>query len=232
MIALVFATAKECAAALPALRDLPKPGCSAAATLHGRACRVLITGVGPVSAGIALGRMLGAHPDTRGVVNAGLGGSLDLAALPLGAPCAASAEIFPEYGLFTPNGLSPQGLGFAQWEGGDVYDRLPLSPHDAAAAMGLTLPQAWPLAPIVSVAGVSGTPERAATIQARYPDAKVENMEGFACALACAQVGVPFLELRTVSNAVGSRAAADWDIPGAFAALAAALETLLAPAGE
>ena len=52
---------------------------------------------------------------------------------------------------------------------------------------------------------VTGTAEGLARILARYPEAVAEGMEGFGVATAAAQAGVPFAELRTVSNPVGPR---------------------------
>ncbi len=55
-------------------------------------------------------------------------------------------------------------------------------------------------------------------------------MEGFAAAYAAMQAGLPFLEVRTVSNMVGSRDSEDWDIKGALKALGTAANGLFAGA--
>ena len=96
-----------------------------------------MTGVGPVAAGVSLGRLLGAG-GIDGVVNLGLAGSFDLAGAPLGSLVAATAEAFPEYGLRqegTPP--DPKGLGFPQITitGEPIYDRIGLDPDAAARAM-------------------------------------------------------------------------------------------------
>jgi len=52
-------------------------------------------------------------------------------------------------------------------------------------------------------------------------------MEGFALGLVAAKSGIPFLEIRSVSNAVGSRQKKDWDFPAAFRALKEAGHRLL-----
>jgi nucleoside phosphorylase len=44
-------------------------------------------------------------------------------------------------------------------------------------------------------------------------------MEGAALFHACLTLGVPFLELRAVSDLVGPRDKAAWDIPGAIKVL-------------
>lgn len=56
--------------------------------------------------------------------------------------------------------------------------------------------------------------------------ADVETMEGAAFFEVCLSCGIPFAEIRSVSNAVGERDHARWDIPAALAALESALKTL------
>jgi futalosine hydrolase len=54
----------------------------------------------------------------------------------------------------------------------------------------------------------------------------VEAMEGFGVLRACELAGVPAVELRAISNAVGETDRSKWRFDDAFAALAAALERL------
>jgi len=179
-----------------------------------------ITGVGPVNAGIALGRILALHHEITGVLNLGLAGSFDLGRAPLGSCILVTEEIWPEYGLLGDDGIDAPGLGFAQWEHGDlrVFDRLPL--HTDLTDFGL--PQPTDAIPGISltVAGVSASTKRADMLAQRYLPLS-ENMEGFAVALACARQGIPCVELRTVSNKVGSRAPEDRAFPLALAKLSA-----------
>ena len=177
-----------------------------------------ITGVGPVNAGIALGRILARRRTIAGVVNLGLAGSFDLARAPLGACILATEEIWPEYGLLGDDGIDAPGLGFAQWQQGGlpVVDRLSL----CADVADLGLPRPTDAIPgiFLTVAGVSAGAKRADTLARRYRPLG-ENMEGFAVALACARQDIPCVELRTVSNKVGSRAGHDRAFPLALAKL-------------
>jgi futalosine hydrolase len=82
---------------------------------------------------------------------------------------------------------------------------------------------------VLTVSTVTGTAERASALAERYPDAVAEGMEGFGVASACALAGVPFGEVRAISNPVGPRDRAAWRIGPALDALAevgAALTTL------
>ena len=54
----------------------------------------------------------------------------------------------------------------------------------------------------------------------------IENMEGFALGFAAMGAGLPFLEIRTISNMVGSRQSGDWDLKGALGGLESAARTL------
>lgn len=57
---------------------------------------------------------------------------------------------------------------------------------------------------------------------------QVVNMEGAAFLYCCLEAGLPCASLRAVSDFVGPRDKSSWDIPGAVAALNAALEGVLA----
>ncbi|MGL6278745.1 MAG: futalosine hydrolase [Gaiella sp.] len=55
----------------------------------------------------------------------------------------------------------------------------------------------------------------------------VEAMEGFGVLRACALDGVPALEVRAISNAIGEDDRSRWDVDGALRALDAAVAALL-----
>ena len=58
----------------------------------------------------------------------------------------------------------------------------------------------------------------------------VEAMEGFGVLRACELAGVPAVELRAISNAIGEPDRAKWRFDEAFAALAGAVERVLSSA--
>jgi futalosine hydrolase len=168
---------------------------------------------------MALGRILALYRELTGVLNLGLAGSFDPARAPLGSCTLVTEEVWPEYGLFGDDGIDAPGLGFAQWEynGLRVFDRLPLNTD----LTELGLPQPTDAIPGISltVAGVSAGAQRADMLAQRYHPLS-ENMEGFAVALACARQHIPCVELRTISNRVGTRAQEDRAFPLALAKLA------------
>jgi len=198
----------------------------------------LVTGIGVVNAALALGRAL-ERAGISGVLNLGVAGSFDLAAHPLGSVRLVEQEIWPEYGLLFSGAVAAdaRALGFAQngvpaSEADAVLDRLAWDAPVGLARLGLNATGSGPAglvrAASLTVSGVTADAQRAGELFARF-GAGLENMEGFALAYGARRFGLPFAELRAVSNAVGSRPPRDWDLPGALAALGWAAEQILIP---
>lgn len=227
-LAIVTATTTEMAAVLKGFNgrgrigcNLPEQGNWCRSPVNGYDCLLAVTGVGPVNAALTLGRLLGTH-SLSGVLCLGVAGSFDLSQAPLGSAHCICEEIYPEYGLVTSGRVDAHGISFPQLlaekvSGEPVWERIAFSSSESCEELGLSLPS-LPVATSLTVAGVTGTLERAAHLWQRY-GALLENMEGFSLALGCVQAGIPFVELRTVSNRVGSRSKDDWQLDEALAAL-------------
>ena len=71
---------------------------------------------------------------------------------------------------------------------------------------------------------------RAAALGGRFPDVVAEGMEGAGVAAAATATGIPFAEVRAISNAVGPRDRDAWRIADALAALGTAVAAVLAGA--
>ncbi len=237
-LVLFAATRMEMSAVLAGLDcdfPPPDPGETARILCRGRAVVLAVTGVGPLAAALAAGRAQTAKPPPAGFVACGVAGAYAGSLAPLGSLVVASKEIWPEYGLVTETGVDPVALGFPLAGNRDdtdpppVWNSLDLDPEGAFRALGLRLPadgtdRGLPrvsFGPSLTVAGVSGTPGRARALAAKY-GALTENMEGFPLALAARILGVPFIELRSVSNVVGERAPDAWNMPAALASLSRA----------
>lgn len=204
----------------------------------------LVCGVGPVASAWSLGRVLGGAAlfgsPIHGVINMGLAGSYDLAAAPVGSLVLATEERWPEYGVCRHDEEMPLPLNISRGEdfSGSMPDRLCLAPDKALGNLGLNCHSACPPSggqsrafrrgPSVTVAGVSGTPERARRL-AKFTGGLTENMEGFSLAFGSAALGLPFVEARAVSNAAGSRPPHTWDMPLARESLARAAILLFGP---
>ena len=232
---LACATRTELRAVLPAGISIPDQAQAAhevfphaPLTIHGRPFLAVCTGVGPVAAAAVLGRALARRPEVSGGLQLGVAGSFDLDTAPMGGAFCVTRETWPEYGLAGADGVAPRGIGLpmAATAAGPVHETLDTGPEPAAEAMGLTLPAILGRAASLTVAGVTGTLERAALLYRRH-GAVLENMEGFAAALACRLAGTAFLQVRTVSNLVGSRQPGHWDLKKALAGLRPALDLLV-----
>ncbi len=176
---------------------------------------VAVAGVGPAAAAAATAIALAArrHPL---VISAGIAGGFAPRA-PIGAVVVADAIIAADLGAETPDGFRDvTELGF-----GTVRH----TPPPAAVAL-LAAATGAVTGPVLTVSTVTGSAARAAELTARHPGAAAEAMEGFGVAEAAARHGVPVLELRTVSNAVGPRDRAAWRIGEALGALERAFAAL------
>lgn len=246
-IVIAAATAMEMRAVVKGLGlDVPAPevGGTASVWVRDIPIRLEVCGIGPLAAAYAVGRLAGEggfSPERcRGLLSLGIAGTYDRAAAPIGSVAMASREIWPEYGIVTETGVNAEALGFplAGAKGNTspppVWNSLPLEPSGSLAAVGLQNLAAAPrvarsprisIGPSITVAGVSGTAARAAELAAKY-SGLTENMEGFPLALAAMKAGVPFVEIRAVSNIVGNRSEEAWDIPASLEALSWAVSAL------
>jgi futalosine hydrolase len=174
---------------------------------------VLAAGVGPAAAAAGTATALaGARPPYDLVISAGIGGGFGPA-----ATVVASSIVAADLGTRTPDGfLDVASLGF----GVIAHD----PPEELARAVAAAAGAAY--GPVLTVSTATGTAERAAELAARHPGAAAEAMEGFGVATAAALHGVPVLEIRAVSNAVGPRDRAAWRVPAALAALGEAFAAL------
>lgn len=188
-------------------------------------------GVGPAVAGAATARLLtlaeAAGRPYRAVVSAGIAGGF-AGRVVVGGTVLATRSIAADLGAESPDGFLPiEELGMAP----ELLGAGSLVPADPALldTLRAALPDAITGA-VLTVSTVTGTAESSAALAARHPDAVAEAMEGYGVAVAAAQAGLPFAELRTVSNPIGPRDRGAWRMREAFAALTTAATALTAVA--
>jgi futalosine hydrolase len=170
-------------------------------------------GVGPVEAAIATASAL-ARDSYAAVVNAGIGGAFRDRAK-VGEAVLVTAETLADLGL--------EGGAALQLPGGAaLVDRQTADAALIERCATLGLPQGAGL----TVSSVTTTDATAARLAARY-GADIESMEGFSVLRAAAVAQVPALEVRGVSNYVGSREHAEWDFAAGARAVGAALDAIL-----
>ncbi|OXS55254.1 futalosine hydrolase [Cohnella sp. CIP 111063] len=181
-------------------------------------CEVKVAGVGPAAAAASTALALARSGAEYGlVVSAGIAGGFAGVA-PVGSIVVASESVAADLGAETPEGFAGVNkLGFGT-------NRL-----EADASLASRLAEALRNAgipahcgPVLTLSTVTGTAATAEALALRVPGAAAEAMEGYGVAEAASRYGIPFLEIRAISNAVGPRDRAAWRIGDALAALEAA----------
>lgn len=169
----------------------------------------LITGVGPVATTWALARHLGS--DAPGLaLNAGVAGAFDRR-LSLGEVVQVVSERFGDLGVEEADGRLTDlfELGLAEANGPPFINGVLHNPAGSEAGF-------LPAVRGLTVSRVHGSEASIATIQAKYPDVQVETMEGAAFFQACLLSGIPFLQIRGLSNYVEPRNRAAWQLEAAI----------------
>jgi futalosine hydrolase len=186
----------------------------------GAGTTVVPVGVGPAVAAAGTARLL-ARAQADGnpyqvVLSAGVaGGFADRVAV--GGLVTATRSVAADLGAETPEGFLPVdelGMPPEQLGGGSAV----LTDPALLAALTAALPGPVTGA-VLTVSTVTGTARTAGLLRERYPDAVAEAMEGYGVAVAATQAGLPFAELRAISNPVGPRDRAAWRLADALTAL-------------
>lgn len=165
-------------------------------------------GVGKVNTAWGLAALARPAPP-HAVVQIGIGGAYAGAFLPVGSVACAAEEHDLDAGLRSVDGdrgMEALGFDLAPWAQPRRADRFPTDRALTAAlarACG-TAPQ-----PFATSDGVSGDLD-VAERRAERSGASVESMEGAAAAQVCLRMGLPFAEVRGISNVAGQREAQTW----------------------
>ena len=195
--------------------------CSVLYTFKGHEVEVLTTGVGMVATAAWCSRAFASeHYDLA--LNVGLCGSFR-AALPPGSVVHVTADRIAELGaedgdrFLTIHQLQLLGENDFPFEGGLLVNAVP--------------PHAAPLTALRRVTGITvntvhGNDRTIDEVRARY-DPDVESMEGAAFMYASLIAGVPFAQVRAVSNAVERRNRGAWQLDRAIETLGAESMRLL-----
>jgi len=172
-------------------------------------------GVGKVHTAAGLAAAIAAWRP-RAVLQVGIGGAYVGSFLSLGMAMWADVDLELDLGVATANGwadlealrvpLLPARAGEGE-RGREVATDAALTGL-CAAATGL------PRGRFATLDTITADVDRGAALQARF-DVAIESMEGAAAAAVARRLGVPFAEVRAVSNVVGQRDRRHWDLAGA-----------------
>ncbi|WP_433943089.1 futalosine hydrolase [Paenibacillus sp. SN-8-1] len=183
---------------------------------------VHLAGVGSAAAAASTARILAtAREGYDLVISAGIGGGFPGLA-EIGTVVVASNITAADLGAETQEGFcSVDELGFGSSRIAVQAELVARWTHTLQVA-GVPVQSG----PIVTVTTATGTSATAEALAGRVPGACAEAMEGFGVAIAAEQAGLPVLEIRGISNAVGPRDRSAWRIGDALAALEAAFTQL------
>ena len=156
------------------------------------------------------------------ILQVGVGGAYLGSFLSIGLAMLADADLELDLGIAGDAGwadfdglrvpLLPPRSGERTAPASAVPDRA--VPTDARWTGLLASASGLPRGRFATLDAVTADVERGAALQ-RHFDVSIESMEGAAAAAVAVRLGVPFAELRAVSNVVGERDRARWDLRGA-----------------
>lgn len=192
---------------------------------------MVISGYDKANAAAATTSLIEGHkPDL--VLNFGIAGAFQGSGLRLGDVVLASEDSYADTGASSPEGWLPArefGIPLARVGGQEYWNTFPLSQRMLGPAERILCAVADGFVVAVGLcltsSLVTGMAEEARALEERW-GALAESMEGAACAQICLLHGVPCVEVRAISNMVGDRNRASWDISGAAARVAQAAAAL------
>ncbi|MCE7794036.1 futalosine hydrolase [Salipaludibacillus sp. CUR1] len=178
-------------------------------------------GVGPVAAAARTALLLGDN-SYKAVINMGVAGGIP-SNVQIGDAVIASEIIAGDLGAESPEGFKPlEELGFGVSRlkcdnrivsplKKEINNNTDITVHTGA---------------VLTLSTVTGSAETLERLKMRFPEASAEAMEGFGAATAADLHGVPFYEIRTISNAAGPRNKNAWRLKDALTSLTIVSECL------
>ena len=210
-------------------------GGEAAATAWGPARRgarhganVVVQALGLGKANTAAGLAIAvAELRPSAVLQVGIGGAYVGSFLSVGMAMLATEDLQLDLGLRRPEGWAdwsalgfplrpqvPDALVADAGDRGAAPVRVVAVPTDRALADAIAAATGLPRGRFATLDAVTHDVHLGAAMQAAF-DVSVESMEGAAAAQTALALAIPFAELRAVSNVVGERDKARWDLRGA-----------------
>jgi futalosine hydrolase len=191
-------------------------------------------GMGKVNAAHAATLML-VRFDPEAVIVFGIGGAYPSSGAGIGDLAIAKEEIAGDEGVLTREGFRDTryiGIPLVKTAKSEVYSTYPASEpllNSSLQSLGAYRKSGQGkihVGSFVTLSTCTGTTARARELDERY-NALCENMEGAAVAQVAALHGIPWLEVRGISNIVEDRDLTKWDIPRASGAAQQAVQHIV-----
>ncbi len=201
-------------------------------SIGGRKIALCVGGMGKVNACHAATLLITGFSPSALIVF-GVGGAYPSSGAVVGDVAVATEEIAGDEGVLTADGFRDTeylGIPLLKTAASDIYNIYPASARlmdlarEALASRSNT--GAVHTGVFVTLSTCTGTMERARELEDRY-HGLCENMEGAAAAHVALAHGIPWLEVRGISNVVEDRDRSTWDIPQAAGAAQQAVLRIL-----
>jgi futalosine hydrolase len=199
--------------------------------LEGRPVVLAATGVGKAAAAAAAAAFA-LRSEPSACIVTGIAGAYAGAFVPVGAAVCAASEVDLDAGVATADDVAPVhepqlARAFAAVDGAAIYERV-----GTDRAWTARLEEACGIvAQVFATSDAASGDLDVAAARAERSGAAIESMEGVAVALTCARLGLPFAQVRGVSNVAGVRDKDAWRIGPARAAASRALRRAVASGG-
>lgn len=199
-------------------------------SLSGRKIVLCAGGMGKVNAAHAATLLL-TRCRPEALLIFGIGGAYPSSGASVGHVAVALREIAGDEGVLTAEGFrDPEfiGIPLLKTASATIFSAYPAPEAMVARARTAFANQgaAVHFGTFVTLSTCTGTDERSRELEERY-HGLCENMEGAAAAHVAELHGVPWLELRGISNRVQKRDLSTWDVPAASRAVQQALLGLI-----
>jgi len=193
-----------------------------------------VSGMGKVNAAHTATLML-ARFDPEALIVFGIGGAYPSSGAHVGDLAIAREEIAGDEGVLTREGFKDAeyiGIPLLKTAASVIYSTYPASEPLVHRSLQ-SLVAHWKsgqgkihVGSFVTLSTCTGATARAMELEERY-HGLCENMEGAAVAQVAALHGVPWLEVRGISNIVEDRDLKKWDIPKAAGAVQRAVQLIV-----
>jgi futalosine hydrolase len=149
------------------------------------------------------------------IVNFGIGGAYPSSGLRVGDIAVAEKEVYADEGVLLKDGLHSfeiTGIPLLKVCGRKYFNEFPTDKRLNRLALKAAGVSAHCKSGVfLTVSACTGTRKRAAELAAKFSPI-CENMEGAAIAHVCRIYGIPFVEIRGISNIVEDRDKGKWDM--------------------
>jgi futalosine hydrolase len=201
-------------------------------TLADQRVLLCVGGMGKVNAAHAVTLMIEKF-NPRALIVFGVGGAYPSSGAMVGDIALASEEIAGDEGVLTLDGFKDAeyiGIPLVQSDRARLYNRFPVSASNLKHARQVLSRSMTNVrihaGTFITLSTCTGTSLRAKELERRY-HGLCENMEGAAAAQVAELHGIPWLEMRGISNIVEDRDLKKWDIRAAAAVAQMAVQQVL-----